>query len=212
MTIKYIITSAVLALAFTALKAQNTLQKVRVTLQNGQKMELAVKAATWKPTLPCRFEDTANNQEYEFTGTDLQKVELIQPSATIDGCSQWTVCDIATPSIILGRKHTEKRLVGVVASNSKGTIYKWTVKQQIGTDKAETHIGLWYGIQLNEEESVYPFIQDSKVWFRDIKMIMGDNHPDFVKAVNNYYIKGKKSVVDERQAQLKAKPALLLEL
>ena len=97
MTIKYIITSAVLALAFTALKAQNTLQKVRVTLQNGQKMELAVKAATWKPTLPCRFEDTANNQEYEFTGTDLQKVELIQPSATIDGCNQWTVCDIATP-------------------------------------------------------------------------------------------------------------------
>lgn len=182
-----------------------------VTLSDGQKISVSLPNNAI-PELPLTFPDATGKTTLKYDVNNITSIELVKPQAAIQGCHRWEVCKVATPSIILGLKNTEKRLLGLVSENANGKIYKWILSQHHGDNISETHYGLWYGILLSGSDVVYPFIQDSKVWFRDINMILGKSNSNFVQAVNDYYIKGKKKITDEHKEELKQHPASILDL
>lgn len=182
-----------------------------VTLSNGQKISVSFPVNV-VPELPFTFPDATGKNTLKYDVNNITSIELVKSQATIQGCHRWEVCKVATPSIILGLKNTEKRLLGLVAKNSNGKVYKWILSQHHVDNISDTHYALWYGILPSGSDVVYPFIQDSKVWFRDIDMVLGKTNSDFVQAVNEYYIKGKKKITDEHKEELKQHPGSILDL
>lgn len=196
-----------LPLFFTgSLKAQNL--KLAITNDDGEKAEIVMPENS-VIDLPLKGKDTTTGKTVRFKAKNVNHIDLIEGKSS-DGCTRWDVQEVATPSIILGKRNTEMRLLGVVAQDkAKGaTVYKWTVKnKQEGGNRSE----LWYGIMLKDIEIVYPFIQDGKVWFRDMMFTFKNTNPEFMEAVNAYYVKDKKSITEPRQTALKKNPALILE-
>lgn len=182
-----------------------------ITLSDGQKIMTSL-PSNQMPQLPLTLPDATGKSTANYGANDIVSVELTDSKARIQGCRRWEVHKVATPSIMLGVKNTEKRLLGVVAENAGAKVYKWILTQQRGDNASDTHFGLWYGILPTGAEVVYPFIQDSKVWFRDMGIVLGKTNPDFVKTINAYYIKGKKKVTDERKEALKQRPASILDV
>lgn len=201
---------AVLSLGYTQLASAAEGNQFSVTLSDGQKLAVTL-PANEKPALPMELPNATGTGTEKYNAADIVCVELTDPQARIDGFHRWEVKKVATPSVMLGVKNTESRLLGVVKKTAAGTVYKWIITQKRGDNAADTFFGLWYGFCPSKGEIVYPFIQDGKVWLRDINMILGKTAPDAVQAVNAYYVKGKKKTTDVRKEELKRHPASILE-
>ena len=183
--------------------------RVQLSLKDGRNVLLQLPSAGWKPSLPCRLVHPETQQYVEYPDTLISSLTLETGNEPIDGCTRWETCRIANPSLILGKRHTELRLVGVAENRKgKGVLYRWTLVSRHNSQNSPT---LWYGIRPEGSEIVYPFIQDGRLWLRDLPLVLGKSHPAFVRAVRNYYQKGKHSVVEERTQQLLSRPSDILD-
>lgn len=198
-----------LASAKVRIGAKAQVNHFLVTLVDGSQFNVDLPLGQ-KPAIPLKVVDKTTGNTVKYSGKDVVSMELSTANSPIDGCRRWEVRRVATPSLIQGLKNTDLRLLGVVKADGEKRVYRWTVKKPNQDEKDFS--GIWYGVALEADEVVYAFIQDGKVWFRDMQLILGKTHRDFVKAANAYYVSGKKSVIDERQAQLKKNPEKILEL
>ncbi len=204
-TIFKIMLSALMVSNSIFLNAQGV--RLVVTTDEGERLEILMLDNS-PIELPLRGVDVRTDEVVTFKAKKLNSVELKQGVAS-DGCRRWDVQEVATPSILLGSKNTEMRLLGLVAyDNVKGaTIYKWIVKDNQGNGN---NLYWWYGIMLKGNDVVYPFIQNGVVWVRDMIFTFKDSHPDFVKAVNDYYVDANQSLCQQRQAELRRNPLSIL--
>lgn len=185
------------------MKAQS---RLLVTTRNGVKYEFEIGAGR-KVVLPLRVKDAATGATLKLGVRDVVTIVTAEGSPAVDGVTRWEVQRVATPSLIQGKRNTELLLLEVVAGSAAGTVYRW-VRTTVRNGVA--HFGLWYGVKPEGAERVYPFVQDGKVWFRDMKMVLGDSCPSFVAAATAKYMKGKGHL--DRQKRLKEHPADILEL
>lgn len=175
-------------------------------LTEGGTYEMDIPAGA-KVSLPIQVGDAATGSKERLSLKNVERIEATDKSHPIDGCTEWEVRRVLTPSVIKGKHNTELRLLDVVKRGETGTVYKWEVTTfQNGSNR----FGLWYGILPKGAEHVYPYIQDSRVWFRDLKMTMRREAPAFVEAANAKYNKGKDKL--RNQASLKQHPTEILEL
>lgn len=175
-------------------------------LTEGGTYEMDIPAGA-KVNLPVHVNDAATGEKERLDLKNVDRIEATDKSHPIDGCTEWEVRRVLTPSIIQGKRNTELRLLGVVKKGDVGTVYRWEVATfQNGSER----FGLWYGILPKGAEHVYPYIQDSRVWLRDLKMTMRQEAPAFVEAANAKYNKGKDKL--RNQASLKQHPTEILEL
>jgi hypothetical protein len=208
---KYLFRTFTLFLCCITLQVWGNGHRFIATLTDGHKVSFTL-PNNQAPTLPLKLPGASGSDLVSYNWKDISCVELIDASSAIDGCTKWEVKKVATPSVILGIKHTDKQLLGVVRNTNKGTVYRWIVKQTAGSGTSNAHYALYYGVAPQGSEIVYPFIQDNQVWLRDLHFALGRNYPDFVQAVDNYYIKGSHSQAAERQAKLKDNPTTILDL
>ncbi len=207
--LRFHLTAAVLLLfMLTAAVQSQPLPRVTLALKNGQAIRLCLPSAQWKPSFPCRLADISTRQLVQYPDTAISAISLDEGESPINGCSRWEACHIATPSLLLGKQHTELRLVGVVASaDGRGTVYRWFLPSRHSPQSATA---AWYGIRPEGSSVVYPFIQDGQLWLRDLSMVFEKTHPEFVHAVKSYYQKGKRSETEARKARLMKNPADIL--
>lgn len=192
----------------TATAQSQSLPRVTLMLKNGQSIQLCLPSRNWKPSLPCPLADPATQELTQYPDTAISSISLDTNESPINGCSRWEACRIATPSLIFGKQHTELRLIGVVASSAgRGTVYRWFLPSRRSPQDVTA---AWYGIRPEGSTTVYPFIQDGELWLRDLSMVFGKTHPEFVNAVKSYYQKGKRSEIEAHTKRLMESPADIL--
>ena len=201
-----------LILAGTMLAATNSFAQKNIELiithDDGEKAEI-VMPENAVIDLPLKGKDAQTGKTVTFKAKNVNHIDLKSGEAS-DGCTRWDVEAVATPSVMLGKRNTELRLLGVIAQDKQtgAKIYKWTVKSKQANGMRSNP---WYGIMLKDTEVVYPFIQDGKVWLRDMVFTYKDTNPEFMNAINEYYVNGKKSITETRQTELKKNPTSILE-
>lgn len=158
------------------------------------------------PELPL-YRTNAEGLREKMGKSEVLSIRLADESRPIKGYTHWEVRKVAAPSLLLGNRNTETRLIGVKAESDSATIYGW-----IGDGTDDRPGDVWYGVRLADSDVVYPFVQDNVVWLRDMRMVLGRTYPEFVDMVMNYYCKGKKSQQNKRQKDLRTKPYTLLTL
>ena len=196
-----------LAFAFSGLTGIVMAQsRLIVKTRGGATYELEVGGAG-KVVLPVKVTDVATGATLKLGVSDVVSIVSADSSKSPDGVTRREVQCVAMPSLIRGKKNTSLRLLDVMRRNSTGTVYRW---EQETKQNGESHFGLWYGVKPEGAESVYPFIQDGKVWFRDMKMVLGATCHSFVEAANEKYLSGKNRLAD--QEDLKRHPIKILDL
>jgi hypothetical protein len=176
------------------------------TTHDGGKYEFEIGAGR-SVALPLSVKDEATGNTLRLTVRDVDHIVTAEGAPAVGGVRRWEVQRVATPSLVQGRRNTDRRLLDVVAVDSVGTLYRWVrASEQNGTK----HFGLWYGIKPVGAKTVYPFIQDGKVWFRDLRLVLGSTCPAFVDAATAKYMEGKGRL--DRQASLRQHPEEILSL
>ena len=198
------------SLCSAKIKAGTTVTENRylVTLNNGQQFEYILPSQQ-EIKLPIKAEGKMTGKKVKLGIKHIKSIEMASTGKPIGGIRRWEVHPIATPSVFLGKHHVNNRLLAVLKQKNGATVYQWTVERSNGDKKEQT---IWYGVLPDSAEKVYPFVQDGKVWLRDIKMALGDTHPDFVEAVQNYYVRAAANEAEERRESLRRHPAEILDV
>ena len=194
--------AALLLAAASVVKAQEP-QKLILLLVDETEYEVEW-TSNRVPELPI-YRRNAAGQKERMGKSEVLSIRLADESRPIKGYTRWEVRKVACPSLLQGNKNTETRLIGVRAESEDATIYGW-----MGDGTDDTPGDIWYGVRLADSDVVYPFVQDNVVALRDLRYVFGSTYPAFVNAVMQYYCKGKRSLQNERQKELRTKPYTLL--